>query len=81
MNVAFLHTRARDAHELRLRTHFLDGAAARVAHRGPDAADELIPADALVEMDAKKAAGYFVDESVASPQDLDTPTGRALDDY
>ncbi len=42
--------------------------------------DELIPADAQVEMDAKKAAGYFVDERVAAPQDLDAPRGRALED-
>ena len=31
--------------------------------------DELIPADAKVEMDAKKAAGYFTDDTVA-------PAGR-----
>ena len=42
--------------------------------------DELIPADAQVEMDAKKAAGYFTDERVAAPQDLDAPRGRALED-
>ena len=43
--------------------------------------DELIPADAQVEMDAKKAAGYYVDERVAAPQDLDAPKGRAFEDY
>ncbi len=43
--------------------------------------DELIPADALVEMDAKKAAGYFSGESAAAPQDLGATRGRALDDY
>ena len=43
--------------------------------------DELIPADAQVEMDAKKAAGYFIDKRVESPQDLDAPKGRGLDDY
>jgi GTP cyclohydrolase II len=43
--------------------------------------DELIPADAQVEMDAKKAAGYFVNESVSNPDDLSEPKGRSLDDY
>ncbi|HUA54332.1 MAG TPA: GTP cyclohydrolase II, partial [Candidatus Sulfotelmatobacter sp.] len=40
--------------------------------------DELIPADARVEMDAKKAAGYFTAEPL--PQDLTAPKGRALTD-
>lgn len=43
--------------------------------------DELIPADAQVEMDAKKAAGYFTDDSVSKPADLTGNKGRALDDY
>jgi len=43
--------------------------------------DELIPADAQVEMDAKKAAGYFTDETVSTPDDLSGNKGRALDDY
>ncbi|MGI9406822.1 MAG: GTP cyclohydrolase II, partial [Hyphomicrobiaceae bacterium] len=43
--------------------------------------DELIPPDAHVEMDAKKAAGYFVGDSVSKPADLDDVKGRALDDY
>ncbi len=43
--------------------------------------DELIPADAQVEMDAKKAAGYFVDETVSNPKDLSKPKGRSLADY
>jgi GTP cyclohydrolase II len=43
--------------------------------------DDLIPADAQVEMDAKKAAGYFTDKRVAAPEDLDAPKGRALEDY
>ena len=39
--------------------------------------DELIPADAQVEMDAKKAAGYF---TVKKPEgvDLVKPKGRGL---
>lgn len=43
--------------------------------------DELIPPDAQVEMDAKKAAGYYVDESVSSPDDLAATKGRGIDDY
>ncbi|MFY0611721.1 MAG: GTP cyclohydrolase II [Hyphomicrobiaceae bacterium] len=44
--------------------------------------DELIPPDAHVEMDAKKAAGYFVDERAASaPVENDKAKGRALDEY
>ena len=43
--------------------------------------DELIPPDARVEMDAKKAAGYFVDDTVSKPVDLTKTTGRGLDDY
>ncbi len=43
--------------------------------------DHLIPPDAQVEMDAKKAAGYFTDESVAVPGDLSQTKGRDLEDY
>jgi GTP cyclohydrolase II len=43
--------------------------------------DELIPPDAQVEMDAKKAAGYFVDERVALPGNPCVPRGRGLDEY
>lgn len=43
--------------------------------------DDLIPPDAQVEMDAKKAAGYFVNETVTTPDDLDNTKGRALEDY
>lgn len=43
--------------------------------------DELIPPDAHVEMDAKKAAGYFVDETVSQAGTLEDVKGRALDDY
>jgi GTP cyclohydrolase II len=42
--------------------------------------DALIPADAHVEMAAKKAAGYFSPEPPAPAQVVDT-TGRALDKY
>ena len=43
--------------------------------------DDMIPEDAQVEMDAKKAAGYFTDETVSTPDDLSGTRGRALDDY
>ncbi len=38
---------------------------------------ELIPADAQVEIEAKKAAGYFTDEEVVD--DLDSVVGREFD--
>jgi GTP cyclohydrolase II len=41
--------------------------------------DELIPPDARVEMDAKKAAGYFSND-VPAPEELTLPKGRALDE-
>ena len=41
--------------------------------------DELIPGDASVEIDAKKAAGYFTERPV-SAEELKQPKGRGLDD-
>jgi GTP cyclohydrolase II len=41
--------------------------------------DELIPADARVEMDAKKAAGYYAPAALEPPGG-DVAKGRALDD-
>jgi len=41
--------------------------------------DDLIPADARVEMDAKKAAGYF-SRCAPDPAELAQPLGRALDE-
>jgi GTP cyclohydrolase II len=41
--------------------------------------EELIPADAKVEMEAKKAAGYFTTGKVASKEELVQVKGRALD--
>jgi GTP cyclohydrolase II len=41
--------------------------------------DELIPADARVEMDAKKAAGYFTDK-VPDATELKQSKGRRLDE-
>jgi GTP cyclohydrolase II len=43
--------------------------------------DELIPPDASVEMDAKKAAGYFIDDTVKAAGDLASTKGRELDKY
>jgi GTP cyclohydrolase II len=42
--------------------------------------DELIPADARVEMDAKKAAGYFTAGPVPDQAELARAKGRGLDD-
>jgi GTP cyclohydrolase II len=41
--------------------------------------DELIPADARVEMDAKKAAGYF-SNYMPDAEELTQPKGRALEE-
>ena len=41
---------------------------------------ELIPQDAWVEIEAKKAAGYFTEGLVPDDHDLDTVTGRKLSD-
>ena len=41
--------------------------------------DDLIPEDASVEMDAKKAAGYFTERPVDA-EELKQPKGRGLDD-
>lgn len=40
--------------------------------------DELIPADALVEMEAKKAAGYFSDGDIPDTKTLRSTKGRDL---
>jgi GTP cyclohydrolase II len=42
--------------------------------------DDLVPADAQVEMVAKKAAGYYSPEA-PEPQDLAGAVGRSLDKY
>ncbi|HEY6255747.1 MAG TPA: GTP cyclohydrolase II [Xanthobacteraceae bacterium] len=43
--------------------------------------DELIPADAQVEMAAKKAAGYFTTDVSPKGEDLTKSVGRPLDKY
>jgi len=41
--------------------------------------DDRIPADAQVEMEAKKAAGYFTPGEVKDGKGLEGVKGRALD--
>jgi hypothetical protein len=50
-----------------------------IVERVPIPADR-IPADAQVEIEAKKAAGYYAPEA-PTPADLDGVKGRALTDY
>ncbi|WP_426759894.1 hypothetical protein, partial [Pseudomonas aeruginosa] len=40
--------------------------------------DELIPPDARVEIDAKRAAGYYSPEGIIDINELAKPKGRAL---
>ncbi len=44
-----------------------------------DLPDDLIPADARVEIDAKMAAGYFTPGAVPDAEELTKPKGRGLD--
>ena len=41
----------------------------------------IFPADARVEMDAKKAAGYFTEAADPAAVDLANTQGRGLDKY
>ncbi len=43
--------------------------------------DALVPDDARVEIDAKKAAGYFSEDAVLGEEDLAATKGRRLSDY
>ncbi len=43
--------------------------------------DALIPEDARVEMEAKKAAGYFTEDPVSDAKNLADTKGRGLSDY
>ncbi len=43
--------------------------------------EDSIPPDAKVEIDAKKAAGYFTEGDVPSEDDLKESQGRGLEDY
>ena len=40
--------------------------------------DRLVPLDATVEIEAKKAAGYFAPCRISDPQELSEIRGRAL---
>jgi len=42
--------------------------------------DRLVPLDAAVEIEAKKAAGYFAPAGITAPEELSRVKGRALDD-
>ena len=42
--------------------------------------DDLIPADAQVEMEAKKAAGYFTTEKPKSQEELTSVKGRKIEE-
>jgi len=57
----------------------LFGQGVKIVERVP-IPDELVPADAQVEMVAKKAAGYYSPEAV-KPQDVTDAVGRSLDKY
>ena len=39
------------------------------------------PSGPALVPDAKKAAGYFIDDTVSQPDDLNETKGRTLDDY
>jgi hypothetical protein len=43
--------------------------------------DELVPDDASVEMEAKKAAGYFTPDKPPSAADLSKVVGRDLKEF
>jgi GTP cyclohydrolase II len=55
----------------------LVGSGIEIGERVPLPA-ELVPKDASVEIEAKKAAGYFTSEEV--PEDLEQVVGRDLKD-
>ena len=42
---------------------------------------ELVPPDAAVEIEAKKAAGYYTPEGVPAPTSLQGVRGRDLERY
>jgi GTP cyclohydrolase II len=43
--------------------------------------DDLVPEDARVEIEAKKAAGYFTEDAAPDPADLADTKGRGLGEY
>ena len=49
-------------------------------HRGFTHSFVGVPLDAAVEIEAKKAAGYFAPAGIPDPEELSGIRGRALDD-
>ena len=58
----------------------LVGGGIEIGERVPIPAD-LVPPDASVEMEAKKAAGYFTPEGAPSQEDLEKTVGRDLKEF
>jgi GTP cyclohydrolase II len=58
----------------------LAGAGIQIGERVP-IPDGLIPEDASVEMEAKKAAGYYTPDAVPTAEDLARVVGRDLQDF
>jgi GTP cyclohydrolase II len=56
------------------------GSGIEIGERVPIPAD-LIPPDASVEMEAKKAAGYFTPDAPPSAEDLTRVVGRDLGEF
>ena len=51
---------------------------ARCLSEGIDLPEELIPEDAMVEIEAKKAAGYFTQNTIKDVKELGDVKGRNL---
>ncbi len=58
----------------------ITGSGIEIGERVPIPAD-LIPIDAMVEMEAKKAAGYFTPEAPPRAEDLRATRGRPIEEY
>lgn len=58
----------------------ITGSGIEVGERVPIPA-ELVPPDAAVELEAKKAAGYYAPEGAPSAEDLQRTVGRDLDRF
>ncbi|SON54209.1 Riboflavin biosynthesis protein RibBA [Hartmannibacter diazotrophicus] len=58
----------------------ITGSGIEIGERVPIPAD-LIPIDAMVEMEAKKAAGYFTPEAPPAVEDLLSTKGRPIEEY
>ena len=58
----------------------LSGQGIEIVNRIP-IPDHMIPPDAQVEMEAKKAAGYYTEDVAPSEDDLTKVRGRTLTDY